>query len=93
MNDPNRKTRREFVVGAAAATAAASLATVVPAEAVARRANLAKSELISLGIIGIGPRGTYDLKAMLKFSDIRCVAIADVQAKRREASKMLVDEH
>ena len=93
MNDPNRKTRREFVVGAAAATAAASLATVVPAEAVARRANLAKSELISLGIIGIGPRGTYDLKAMLKFSDIRCVAIADVQAKRREAGKMLVDEH
>lgn len=30
---------------------------------------------------------------MLKFSDIRCVAIADVQAKRREAGKMLVDEH
>ena len=44
-------------------------------------------------MIGIGPRCTYDLKAMLPFPDVRCVAIADVQAKRREAGKKLVDEH
>jgi predicted dehydrogenase len=30
---------------------------------------------------------------MLPFEDVRCVAIADVQAKRREAGKKLVDEH
>ncbi|MGH7128974.1 MAG: Gfo/Idh/MocA family protein, partial [Planctomycetaceae bacterium] len=43
--------------------------------------------------IGIGPRCTYDLKAMLQFSDVRCVAIADVQAERRDAGKALVDGH
>ncbi|MFN7361842.1 MAG: gfo/Idh/MocA family oxidoreductase, partial [Pirellulaceae bacterium] len=42
---------------------------------------------IGLGIIGIGPRCTYDLKAMLPFSDVRCLAIADVQATRRDAGK------
>ncbi|MFN7721579.1 MAG: Gfo/Idh/MocA family protein [Pirellulaceae bacterium] len=47
---------------------------------------------IGLGIIGIGPRCTYDLKAMLPFSDVRCLAIADVQATRRDAGKQLVDE-
>jgi predicted dehydrogenase len=58
-----------------------------------RDGNIAPSEKIALGIIGIGPRCTYDLKAMLQFSDVRCVAIADVQAKRRAAGKSLVDEH
>jgi predicted dehydrogenase len=44
-------------------------------------------------VIGIGPRCTYDLTSMLKFTDIRCVAIAEVQAKRRDAGKALVDKH
>ena len=47
----------------------------------------------ALGVIGIGPRCTYDLKAMLTFADVQCVAIADVQASRREAGKKLVDGH
>ena len=49
------------------------------------------NEKINLGVIGIGPRCTYDLIAMLGFDDIRCVAIADVQASRRQAGKQLVD--
>jgi predicted dehydrogenase len=44
-------------------------------------------------VIGIGPRSKYDLKAMLKLPDVQCVAIADVQATRRDAGKVLVDEH
>ncbi|MFN7874225.1 MAG: Gfo/Idh/MocA family protein [Pirellula sp.] len=51
------------------------------------------NEQIQLGVIGIGPRCTYDLKAMLPFDDVRCVAIADVQASRRDAGKKLVDDH
>lgn len=82
--------RRQFLLGATAASAAASLATVWPDEALARA--ISPNEKISLGVIGIGPRCTYDLKSMLQFNDVRCVAIADVQAKRREAGKVLVDE-
>lgn len=82
--------RREFLLRGAAA---ASLATIVPAHVLGREGNVAPSEKITLGVIGIGPRCTYDLKAMLPFADVRCVAIADVQAKRRDAGKQLVDQH
>lgn len=76
-----------------AAGAAAAATTVVPASVLGRNQAVAPSETITLGVIGIGPRCTYDLKAMLPFKDVRCVAIADVQASRRQAGKKLVDEH
>src|SRR5918997_4257445 len=85
--------RRDFLFSTAAATAAASLVTVLPSRVLGRDRNVAPSEKITLGIIGIGPRCTYDLKAMLPLTDVRCVAIADVQASRREAGKVLVDGH
>ncbi|HUG91275.1 MAG TPA: Gfo/Idh/MocA family oxidoreductase [Planctomycetaceae bacterium] len=88
-----RATRREFLLGAAGATAAASLATVLPARVLGREGSVPPSETITLGVIGIGPRCTYDLQAMLKFPDVRCVAVAEVQARRREAGKALVDGH
>ena len=84
-------TRRDLLRCSAGAVLAAPL--FVPAAALGRDDKKAPSERITLGVIGIGPRCTYDLKAMLPFSDIQCVAIADVQAKRREAGKALVDEH
>lgn len=93
MNKPTSTSRREFLVGTATATAAVSLATAIPASVLGRDGIVAPSERISLGVIGIGPRCTYDLKSMLNFSDVRCVAIAEVQAKRRTAGKSLVDEH
>ena len=40
----------------AAATAAASLATVLPSHVLGRDRNVAPSEKITLGVIGIGPR-------------------------------------
>ena len=55
--------------------------------------NMAPSEKMTLGVIGIGPRCTYDLKAILQLPDVQCVAIADVQASRRDAGKTLVDQH
>ena len=54
---------------------------------------MAPSEKITLGVIGIGPRCTYDLRSMLAEHDVQCVAICDVQASRREAGKKLVDTH
>ena len=79
---------RDFLIGSATAVAAA---TFVPSQVLGLAGATAPSETLTLGIIGIGPRCTYDLTAMLKFTDIRCIAIADVQAKRREAGKALVD--
>lgn len=66
---------------------------VVPAAALGREGKTAPSQRLTLGVIGIGPRCTYDLKAILQLPDVQCVAICDVQASRRQAGKKLVDEH
>jgi len=86
-------TRRDFLVGAATATAAAWGANLIPARALGKEGTTAPSEQINLGVIGIGPRCKYDLTSILPFTDVRCVAIADVQASRRDAGKTMVDTH
>jgi predicted dehydrogenase len=93
MPTNTRTTRRHFLRCATAASAAISWPTIVPARALGRDGNVAPSERVTLGVIGIGPRCTYDLKAMLGLADVQCVAIADVQATRRDAGKTLVDTH
>lgn len=93
MPTPTQSTRRQFLQSAAAASAVSSFATVVPSQALGRDGATAPGEIISLGVVGIGPRCTYDLTAMLKLSDVRCVAISEVQASRAAAGKKLVDEH
>jgi len=92
MRLPN-DSRRSFVSKSACAALALSLPTIVPAKVLGRDGAIAPSEKIALGVIGIGPRCTYDLKAMLGLPDVQCVAIADVQSSRRDAGKKLVDEH
>jgi predicted dehydrogenase len=85
--------RRDFLVSATAAAVGAWGASVVPARVLGREGNVSPSEKITLGVIGIGPRCTYDMKSILPLGDVQCVAIADVQASRRDAGKKLVDEH
>ncbi len=85
------RSRRRFLQGSLAAAAVGPW--IVRASALGGEKKPAASERITLGVIGIGPRATYDLKAMLKLPDVRCVAIADVQAQRRQAGKQLVDSH
>jgi predicted dehydrogenase len=86
-------TRRELLQGSAAAGAVLAAPLFVPAAVLGREGKTAPSERITLGVIGVGPRCTYDLNAMLKLPDVRCVAICDVQASRRAAAKKLVDGH
>jgi predicted dehydrogenase len=86
-------TRRELLQGAVATGAAVGLPRFVPGTACGRNGATAPSERIAFGVIGIGPRMTYDLGGVLPKSDVRCVAICDVQAGRREAAKKLVDRH
>lgn len=93
MNKRQHTTRRSFLHQSVLSSAAFALPTIVPARVLGRGGAVAASERITLGVIGIGPRCTYDLKAMLPLPDVQCVAIADVQASRRDAGKRLVDEH
>jgi len=87
--------RRSFLKSSLGSLA---LPTIVPSSVLANRVRtqpqvLPPSETIRLGVIGIGPRGTYDLQAMLPMPDVACVAVADVQRERREAAKQLLNQH
>lgn len=84
-------TRRSFLQTAAAATITAPL--FISSKAWAAGNTIAPADKITLGVVGIGPRCTYDLTAMLKLPDVQCVAIADVQQSRRDKGKALVDGH
>ena len=93
MRRRTTSTRREFVGRTVVASAAAALPWVVSSHVLGLEDAVAPGNKITLGVIGIGPRCTYDLTAMLALPDVRCVAIADVQASRRDAGKALVDKH
>jgi predicted dehydrogenase len=83
-------TRRDVLKRSAAAVAAPLF---VPATALGLQGATAASERTTLGVIGVGPRATYDLRGILPLTDVQCVAVCDVQASRREAAKKLVDDH
>jgi hypothetical protein len=76
----------------AAAGAALMMPTVVPAAALGRGGAVAPSERIVLGAIGLGGRGEFDLKWMLKEPDVQFVAICDARRVRREAIKKIADK-
>lgn len=90
MTQQFNRTRRQFL---STSVAAALAPMIVPSHVLRRAGAVAPSNKLTLGVIGIGPRSTYDLSAMLKFEDVQTVAIADVQASRRDAGRQLVDSH
>src|SRR5678815_3616667 len=79
-------TRRNFLFSTVGGTLLLPTISTLAANAISA------NDKIQLGVIGIGPRCRYVLSGMLKSADMRCVAIADVQASRRDAGKALVDE-
>jgi len=87
---PASRTRRQFL---ATSLAAAAVPMIVPSHVLGRAGAVAPSNKLTLGVIGIGPRCIYDLTSMLQFADVQTVAIADVQASRRDAGKAMVDKH
>jgi predicted dehydrogenase len=88
-----RLTRREWIQRSIATGAAVGVPWFVSGRACGLANAAAASERITVGVIGIGPRMTYDLRGILPQADVQVVAIADVQASRRDAGKKLVDEH
>lgn len=94
MSEINTMNRRDFLVRSAAAVGMAAVPAFVPGSALGLDPKkAAASERITLGVIGIGNRCKYVLGGILPMADVQCVAIADVQASRRDAGKEMVDKH
>lgn len=89
-NSVSVPSRRTFLKSSSMLRVASIFPTIVPAHVLGtQRGGSSKSRGSRLGLSGIGPRCTYDLKAMLGLADVKSLAIADVQATRRDAGKKL----
>ena len=84
--------RRQFLQRAAAVGGAVSFPFIIPASALGRGGAVAPSERIIMGGIGIGRRGSHDLRWVLGETDIQFVATCDVWKERRDSVKKMVDE-
>ncbi len=84
--------RRRFLRTAAQVGAVALAPQVIPGTALGKDNTVAPSERITVGGIGIGNRGTYDLSCFLPQPDVQFVAVCDIKAARREAIKSMVDK-
>jgi len=82
-------TRRAFLKRSAIWAAAPC---VVPASVLGRNGRVAPSERIVMGAIGVGGRGSGDLRWIVGESDVQVVAVCDVQQGCRERAKKMVDD-
>src|SRR5918996_380181 len=89
-----RLSRRRFLRNSLGAGMAASAfgSIPIPSSALGLDGHIAPSERITLGGIGIGNRGTYDLGCFLEQKDVQFAAVCDVKEVRRRAVKKRVDE-
>ncbi|MHC4641108.1 MAG: Gfo/Idh/MocA family protein [Planctomycetota bacterium] len=81
-------TRRTFLRRAAAA---AAIPYIVPATVFGRDGKVPPSERIIVGGMGVGNRGSHDLRWMLPEKDVQFVAICDAKKSSRENVKRIVD--
>src|SRR5262249_1478140 len=85
--------RRRFLKSALGVAAAAATAPAfIPASAIGRDGQVAPSERVIVGGIGIGSRGTYDLGCFLEQKDVQFAAVCDVKERQRLAVKKRADE-
>ena len=66
--------------------------SLIPGSALGLNGAVAPSERIVLGGIGIGGRGSSDLRWMLPEKDVQFVAVCDAKKAQRQAVKRIVDD-
>ncbi|MFW6124739.1 MAG: Gfo/Idh/MocA family protein [Pirellulales bacterium] len=78
---------------ALSAGAAVTAPSLIPGTALGKDETVPASERITVGGIGIGNRGSYDLGCFLEQPDVQFLAVCDVKANRRKAVKARADQH
>jgi predicted dehydrogenase len=82
--------RRSLLKGAAGA--AIGFPTIVRSSALGADGAVAPSNRITVGCIGVGGMGTYDMKMMLGLPDVQVVAVCDPKREMREQARKLVND-
>ena len=100
----NRQSRRQFIQRGAIATAGAiGFPSIVPSSVFGADGQVAPSNRIVLGSIGLGGQGTHNMRAFLQMADTQVVAVCDVERESnkylgggtfgREPARRIVNEH
>ena len=83
--------RRNFIKTAAGI--AIGLPQIIPSSALGKDGEVAASNRIAIGCIGVGSRGNGVLGGFLRHADARVVAVCDVNGHRRTAALQRVNDH
>lgn len=83
-------TRRKFVKRIAAIVAAP---VIIPASALGKDGRPAPSNRIVMGSIGVGRKGTSDMRTFLQQKDVQLVAVADVETRHRKRARKIIEDH
>lgn len=81
-------TRRDFLKGASAAVIGAPY--IIPSSALGLKGTTAPSNRVTLGCIGVGGRGQYDMRQLMKYGG-QIVAVCDVKSDVRERARRLAN--
>ena len=85
-------TRRSFLRRTTElAASAVAVPYIVPSSVLGRGGSTAPSERLTMGGIGIGGQGMYNLKNFLTCDDLRVLAVCDVDTRHRIRAKNTVD--
>jgi len=90
---PRQVSRRDFLRKAAGVSmAAASVPYFVPGSALGGEGGAAPSERITMGCIGVGSRGTGNMRSFLGRSETQILAVCDVDKNNRDKAKKTIDD-
>ena len=86
--------RRDFIKKSSCALLGAlTFPQIIPSSVFAKSGQVAPSDRITLGCIGIGGMGTGNLSGFLNKRDVQVLAVCDVDRDHRENAKRMVDEN
>ena len=80
--------RRDFIKATAIS---AAVPAIVPASVLGRRDKTPPSERITIGVIGVGYQARGHLGLLIRHPDVKVLAVCEVDQKRREHAKHMVD--
>lgn len=93
MANQNNINRRRFLKTAAnTAAAAIGFPYIVSSSALGKTGRPAPSNRITIGCIGLGGQGTYNMKGFMRNPDVQVVAVCDVYTKHLKCGKDAVNK-
>jgi predicted dehydrogenase len=94
MSQKKNVNRRQFLKRVAGtAVGAISFPYIVPSSAFGQAGNVAPSERITIGCIGVGWQGTSNLNSFLAEKDCQVIAVCDIDKNHLQSAVNIVNEH